>query len=53
MKENGLSFIAISDTGRSDFMSRFLKNLCGGIDFLWHSKVPHGRFGGMLLGVDQ
>jgi hypothetical protein len=34
-------------------MSRFLKNLCGGRDFLWHSKAPHGCFGGMLLGVDQ
>jgi hypothetical protein len=21
--------------------------------FLWHSKAPHGRSGGMLLGVDQ
>jgi hypothetical protein len=24
----------------------------GGRDFLWHSKAPHGRSGGMLLGVD-
>jgi hypothetical protein len=52
-KENELSFIAISELGRSDFMSRFLKNLCGGRDFLWHGKTPHGRSRGILLGVDQ
>jgi hypothetical protein len=32
-KENGLSFIAISETGRSDFMPRFLKTHCGGERF--------------------
>jgi hypothetical protein len=53
MKENNLYFIAISETGRSDFMPRTLKNLCGGRDFLWHIKAAHGRSGGMLLGVDQ
>jgi hypothetical protein len=52
-KENGLSFLAISEMGRSDFMLRFLKNLCGGRDFIWYSKAPHGRSGGILLGVDQ
>jgi hypothetical protein len=48
-----LSFIAISQTGRSNFMPRILKNLCGRGDFLWHSKAPHGRSWGMLLGVDH
>jgi hypothetical protein len=52
-KENDLSFIAISLTGRSDLIPRFLKNISGERDFLWHSKAPHGRPGGMLLGVDQ
>jgi hypothetical protein len=28
-KENNLNFIAISETRRSDFIPRFLKNLCG------------------------
>jgi hypothetical protein len=50
--ENSLNFIAISETGRSDFSSRFLKNLCVGRDYLWHSKAPRGRSGSMLLGVD-
>jgi hypothetical protein len=51
-KENSLEFIAVSVTGRSDFSPRFLKNLCAGRDYLWHSKAPRGRSGGMLLGVD-
>jgi hypothetical protein len=51
-KESNLNFIAISKTGRSDFSPRFLKNLCSGRDYLWHSKAPRGRSGSMLLGVD-
>jgi hypothetical protein len=42
----------VLEIGRSDFSPRFLKNLCSGIDYLWHSKAPRGRSGGMLLGVD-
>jgi hypothetical protein len=52
IKEYDLSFIALSEMGRSEFMPRFLKNLCGGRGFLWHCKAPHGQSGGMLLGVD-
>jgi hypothetical protein len=51
-KENNLNFIAISETGRSDFSPRFLKNLCPGRDYLWYSKAPRGRSGDILLGVD-
>jgi hypothetical protein len=51
-KVSNLNFIAISETGRSDFTPRFLKNLCSGRDYLWHCKPPNGRSGGMLLGVD-
>jgi hypothetical protein len=51
-KGNNLNFIAISETGRSKFMHRFLKNICAGRDYLWHSKAPRGRSGGILLGVD-
>jgi hypothetical protein len=52
-KKNGLSFIAILETGKNELMPRFLKILCGERDFLWHSKAPHGRSGRILLGVDQ
>jgi hypothetical protein len=51
-KESNLNFIAISETDRSDFTPRFLKNLCSGRDYLWHCKPLNGRSGGMLLGVD-
>ena len=51
-KEHNLSFIAISETGRKNFTSLFLKNLCAGRDFLWHVKEPRGRSGGILLGID-
>ena len=52
VKEEQISFIALSETGRDEFPDRILKNLCAGRDFLWHSMAPHGRSGGILLGVD-
>jgi hypothetical protein len=52
IRENNLNFIVIAETGRSEFAPRFLKNLCAGRDYLWHSKAPRGRSGGILLGVD-
>jgi hypothetical protein len=33
-------------------MPSFLKNLCAGREFLWHTMAPKGRSGGMLVGVD-
>jgi hypothetical protein len=51
-KEHDLNFIALSETGWSDFGPRFLKKLCIGRDYLWHSKAPVGRSGGMLLEID-
>jgi len=50
--ENNLDFIALSETGRGDCTQVFLKNLCGGKDFLWHVKPPRGKSGGMLLGIN-
>jgi len=51
-KELDLSFIAISETGRKQFSNSLLKNLCAGRDYLWHCKEPHGRSGGILMGID-
>jgi hypothetical protein len=51
-KEHSLIFITLLETGRSDFMPKFLKNLCRARDYLWHSKAPIGRSGGMLLDID-
>jgi hypothetical protein len=33
-------------------MPSFLKNLCAGKEYLWHTMAPKGRSGGMLVGVD-
>ena len=52
VKEEQINFIALSETGRDDFPDHILKNLCAGRDFLWHCMAPHGRSGGILLGVD-
>lgn len=51
-REYNLNFIAISETGRSEFRQNFLRNLCAGKDFIWHSKAPKGRSSGILLGID-
>jgi hypothetical protein len=44
--------MAILETGRSSFTDPFLKNLCDEKKFLWHSKDPQGRPGGILVGID-
>jgi hypothetical protein len=51
-KEHGLNFIALSETDRKSFPDHLLRNLCAGKNFIWHCKEPHGRSGGMLLGID-
>ena len=51
-KEENLNFIAISETVRRSFTDSFLKNLCGGRNYIWHCKEPVGRSGGILLGID-
>jgi hypothetical protein len=51
-REKNLAFMAILETGRSSFTDPFLKNLCAGKNFLWHSKDPQGRSGGILVGID-
>jgi hypothetical protein len=52
VKEEQINFVTISETGRDSFSDHVLKNLCAGHDFLWHTMAPHGRSGGILLGVD-
>ena len=52
VKEEQISFIALFKIGRDAFLDRILNNLCAGRDFLWPSMAPHGRSGGILLGVD-
>jgi hypothetical protein len=51
-REQRLDFIALLDTGKKDFSQQKFDSLCGGRNFLWHWTEPHGRSGGMLLGVN-
>jgi hypothetical protein len=48
-----LDFFAILETGRDNFSTPFLKNLSGGLDFLWYCLPPLGRSGGMLVGFNS
>lgn len=52
-KEQNLSFIAISETIKRSFTESFLRNLCGGRNFIWHTKEPSGHSGGILMGIDM
>jgi hypothetical protein len=51
-KEHNLIFIALLETGRSEFMPSFLKNISARRDYLWHTMAPKGISGGMHVGVD-
>jgi hypothetical protein len=52
-KDYNLNFIAISETGKRNYSQNLLHRLSGGINFLWFSRPPRGRSGGMLLGVRE
>jgi hypothetical protein len=47
-----LDFIALLETGRSNFTVPFLANLAAGHDFGWFCLLPHGRSGGILVGIN-
>ena len=49
--EPQLDFIALLETGRDNFTSRFLGTLSVGVDYDWHCLLPRGRSSGILLGV--
>jgi hypothetical protein len=51
INDHKLDFVAISETGRREFSQSLLDRLSGGVDFEWTSQHPHGRSGGILLGV--
>ena len=51
-KEKDLDFIALSETGRANFLQSTLNNICAGRDFLWHCMAPRGRSSGMILGIN-
>jgi hypothetical protein len=51
IREQNLSFIAISETVRKSFHDFFPKNLCGE-NYIWHVKEPVCHSRGILLGVN-
>jgi hypothetical protein len=52
-KEQNLAFIALLEMGnKKDFPQETLNNFSGGGNFVWHWTTPHGRSGGILLGVN-
>jgi mannosylglycoprotein endo-beta-mannosidase len=50
--EHRLDFIALLETGRSNFTIPFLSNLVAGQNFAWFCLPPHGRSGGILVGIN-
>jgi hypothetical protein len=52
IREYKLDFVALVETGRSNFSVPFLRNLAAGRDFSWFYLPPHGRSGGILVGVN-
>jgi exonuclease III len=53
LREEKLDFIALLETGRSNFSVPFLKNLANGLDFSWFCLPPHGRSRGILVGINN
>jgi exonuclease III len=52
IREYDLDFIALLETGRSNFEVHFLRELAAGKDFAWFCLPPHGRSGGILVGIN-
>jgi hypothetical protein len=53
LREHKLDFIALLETGRSNFSVPFLKKLANGLDFSWFCLPPHGRSGGIRIGTNN
>ena len=51
IREHRLDFLAILETGRSNFTVPFLSGLAAGKDFNWFCHPPHGCSGGILVGI--
>jgi hypothetical protein len=52
VKGQNLDFVALLETGKNDFTKSALNNFCAGGNFIWHWTEPHGRSGGILVGVN-
>jgi exonuclease III len=52
IREYRLDFIALLETGRSNFSNAFIASLSGDTDFAWFCLPPMGRSGGILVGIN-
>src|SRR5207253_1247063 len=53
IRDHRLDFIALLETGRSSFAVPFLKHIACGRVFAWYCLPPHGRSGGILVGINM
>ena len=53
VSEKKIDFAALLETGRSNFVTHFLKNLSGGLDYAWFCLPPHEHSGGILVGINS
>src|SRR4051812_7206185 len=53
IREHRLDFIALLETGRSNFTVPFLRGLSARKEFAWFCLPPHGRSGGILAGINM
>jgi hypothetical protein len=53
IRDYRLDFIALLEAGRSNFTVQFLRHISGGRDFSWFCLPPHGRSGGILVGINN
>jgi exonuclease III len=53
IREHKLDFLALLETGRSNFSIPFLNRLAAGFDYNWFCLPPHGRSGGILVGINS
>jgi hypothetical protein len=53
IREHKLDFVALLETGRSNFSIPFLNQLAAGYSYSWFCLPPHGRSGGILVGINH
>jgi hypothetical protein len=52
VREHKLDFIILLETGISNYSAPFLKHLSRGLDYMWYCLPPHGKSGGILVGLN-
>jgi hypothetical protein len=53
IREDGVCFIGLCETIKSNFTPNWLKKISGNRNFVWENIPLVGRSGGLLLGVDS